>query len=140
MKAAEALSHNTRSGAKMRQQILCDPPEGEEWRDRTCIDRTCQKCGATDASGFLKQMGISSVEATSLQKVEVSYERWQREDPDNADSAYDFIRVQKPFAVFIAEMQTVSMRNMSNTMSSQFGKTVTGATSAGTSCEAHTAV
>ena len=90
----------------MRQQILCDPPEGEEWRDRTCIDRTCQKCGATDASGFLKQMGINSVEATALQKVEVSYERWQREDPDNADSAYDFIRVQKPFAVFIAEMQT----------------------------------
>jgi hypothetical protein len=98
--ATQKESKNIRSARELTRHLLCERPDGEDWRSRACIDRSCSTCG-----DMQKRLAISAAEMEVLKDQTVKYERWQKgaEDDDDEDK-WDFRAVEKPFPEFIKEM------------------------------------
>jgi len=87
----------------MRRHLLCEAPEGQDWRDRACIDRSCVHCGVNES--FKDRMKFTDHEWRVLQNQIVSVEIWTTGDKDKGEKD-DFVRTPTPFPEFFKLMGT----------------------------------
>ena len=87
---------NRISGSLLRRDSTCSRPEGEDWRDRACVNGTCDSCGGG------KKFPVCGPELEQLKEQQVEYEKWF---PEEGDVKADFRETTASFKDFFAEMK-----------------------------------